>query len=177
MKKKCFQVLFNRPLQFEDEVIYGFRVPCDERALHLTNYCVEEVIGKWCFLTKHGGKIEDKTKWIDMSGRVYRSGVATRLYSYTAALYTNTYYRIDEYWVDDDYDLDDAKITDPTDYFNLRCIMEDEDYKTGYNGWLQVYQKLLKKFHRLLDVDDKGQDKLDYDEQERANRMSKNRQK
>jgi hypothetical protein len=27
---------------------------------------------------------------------------------------------------------------------------------------------LLKKFHRLLDVDDKGQDKLDYDEQERA---------
>ena len=55
--------------------------------------------------------------------------------------------------------------------------MEDEDYKTGYNGWLQVYQKLFKQFHRLLDVDDKGQDKLDYDEQERANRMSKNQQK
>ena len=60
--KKCFQVLFNRPLQFEDEVIYGFRVPCDERALHLTNYCVEEVIGKWCFQAKHCGKIVDKIK-------------------------------------------------------------------------------------------------------------------
>ena len=122
--KKCFQVLFNRPLQFEDEVIYGFCVPCDERVLHLANYCVEEVIGKWCFLTKHGGKIQDKTKWVDMSGRVYRSGAATRLYSYTAALNTNTYYRIDEWMVDDNCDLEnEAEITDPTEYFNTRCLL------------------------------------------------------
>ena len=175
--KRCFQVLFNRPLEFEDEVIYGFRVPCDGRAKLIFEYAVEELIGKWCFLQKHGGNLETKSIWMDKNGRLYRSGKSTLLYSYTAALDTYTYFRIDEYWVDDDYDLDDAKITDPTDYFNLRCIMEDEDYKTGYNGWLQVYQKLLKKFHRLLDVDDKGQDKLDYDEQERANRMSKNQQK
>jgi hypothetical protein len=64
-------------------------------------------------------------------------------------------------------------ITDPLDYFNARCEMEDEDYKTGYNGWLQIYQKLLRRFQRLLDVANEGLDKLDYDEQEKANRMSK----
>lgn len=159
--KKCFQVLFNRPLQFEDEVIYGFRVPCDERALRLANYCVEEVIGKWCFLTKHGGKIQDKTKWVDMSGRVYRSGAATRLYSYTAALNTNTYYRIDEYWVDDDYNLEDAKITEQ-DWFNLRCEMEGQDYRTGYNGWLQSYQKVFSRYQRQLCASDNGIAKLDF---------------
>ena len=174
MKKKCFQVLFNRPLQFEDEVIYGFRVPCDERALHLANYCVEEVIGKWCFLTKHGGKIVDKTKWVDMSGGVYRSGAATRLYAYTAALNTNTYYRIDEYWVEDDYDLTDAKITDANDYFNLRSEMDGDDYRTGYNGWLQTYQTVFSRYQRQLCVADNGIAKLDFDEQEDAEWMSKN---
>lgn len=153
--------MFNRPLQFEDEVIYGFRVPCDERALRLANYCVEEVIGKWCFLTKHGGKIQDKTKWVDMSGRVYRSGAATRLYSYTAALNTNTYYRIDEYWVDDDYNLEDAKITEQ-DWFNLRCEMEGQDYRTGYNGWLQSYQKVFSRYQRQLCASDNGIAKLDF---------------
>ena len=171
--KKCFQVLFNRPLQFEDEVIYGFRVPCDERVLRLANYCVEEVIGKWCFLTKHGGKIQDKTKWVDMSGRVYRSGAATRLYSYTAALNTNTYYRIDEYWVDDDYNLEDAKITEQ-DWFNLRCEMEGQDYRTGCNGWLQSYQKVLSRYQRQLCVADNGIAKLDFDDQEDLMWMSKN---
>ena len=171
--KKCFQVLFNRPLQFEDEVIYGFRVPCDERALRLANYCVEEVIGKWCFLTKHGGKIQDKTKWVDMSGRVYRSGVATRLYSYTAALNTNTYFRVDEYWVNDNYDLTDAKITNATDYFNLRCEMEGQDYRTGYNGWLQTYQKVFSRYQRQLGVADNGIVKLDFDDQEDQIEMSK----
>ena len=172
--KKCFQVLFNRPLQFDDEVIYGFRVPDDERALRLANYCVEEVIGKWCFLTKHGGEIVDKYKWVDMSGRVYRSGAATRLYSYTAALNSNTYFRVDEYWVDDDYDLTDAKITDVADYFNLRCEMEGQDYRTGYNRWLQSYQKVFSKYQRQLCVADDGIAKLDFDEQEDAVWMSKN---
>ena len=171
--KKCFQVLFNRPLQFEDEVIYGFRVPCDERALRLANYCVEEVIGKWCFLTKHGGKIQDKTKWVDMSGRVSRSGMATRLYSYTAALNTNTYFRVDEYWVNDNYDLTDAKITNATDYFNLRCEMEGQDYRTGYNGWLQTYQKVFSRYQRQLCVADNGIVKLDFDDQEDQIEMSK----
>ena len=170
--KKCFQVLFNHPLQFEDEVIYGFRVPCDDRALYLTNYCVEEVIGKWCFQTKHGGKIEDKTKWVDMSGRVYRSGAATRLYSYAAAINTNTYFRIDEYWVEDDYDLTDAKITEQ-DYFNLRCEMEGDDYRTGYNGWLQVYQKVFSRYQRQLCAANQGLVKLNYDDQEDAVWMSK----
>lgn len=172
--KKCFQVLFNHPLEFEDEVIYGFRVPCVSRLRFIMEYAVEELIGKWCFLQKHGGKLETKSIWMDKNGRLYRSGKSTLLYSYTAALDTYTYFRIDEYWVDDDYDLEDAKITDATDYFNLRCEMEDEDYKTGYNGWLQIYQKLFKRFQRLLDVANEGLDKLDYDEQERANRMSKN---
>ena len=170
--KKCFQVLFNRPLQFEDEVIYGFRVPNDERALRLANYCVEEVIGKWCFISRHGGKIVDKTKWVDMSSRVYHSGAATRLYSYTAALNTNTYYRIDEYWVEDDYDLTDAKITEQ-DWFNLRCEMEGQDYRTGYNGWLQSFQKVFSRYQRQLCVADNGIIKLNYDEQEDTIWMSK----
>ncbi|MBR0340106.1 MAG: hypothetical protein IIX40_07885 [Alistipes sp.] len=171
--KKCFQVLFNRPLQFEDEVIYGFRVPCDERALRLANYCVEEVIGKWCFISRHGGKIVDKTKWVDMSGRVYHSGAATRLYSYTASLNTNTYFRVDEYWVDDDYNFEDANITEQ-DWFNLRCEMEGQDYRTGYNGWLQSYQKVFSRYQRQLCVADNGITKLDFDVQEGLMWMSKN---
>ena len=170
--KKCFQVLFNRPLDFDDEVIYGFRVPCDDRALYLTNYCVEEVIGKWCFQTKHGGNIEDKTKWVDISGRVYRSGAATRLYSYTAALNTHTYFRIDEYWVEDNYDLTDAKITEQ-DYFNLLCEMQDQDFKTGCNGFLQVYQKIFSRYQRQLCIVDNGIKKLDYNEQMDVVRKSK----
>lgn len=164
--KKCFQVLFNRPLQFEDEVIYGFRVPCDERALRLANYCVEEVIGKWCFISRHGGKIVDKTMWVDMSGRVYHSGAATRLYSYTAALNTNSYFRVDEYWVDDDYNFEDANITEQ-DWFNLRCEMEGQDYRTGYNGWLQTYQKVYSRYQRQLCVADNGIAKLDFDDLEK----------
>ena len=171
--KKCFQVLFNRPLQFEDEVIYGFRVPCDERALRLVNYCVEEVVGKWCFISRHGGKIVDKTKWADMSGRVYHSGAATRLYSYTASLNTNTYFRVDEYWVDDDYNFEDANITEQ-DWFNLRCEMEGQDYRTGYNGWLQSYQKVFSRYQRQLCASDNGITKLDFDVQEGLMWMSKN---
>lgn len=175
--KRCFQVLFNHPLDFEDGVIYGYRVPCDDKAKYIMDYAVEELIGKWCFQQRHNGKFEDEKKWIDRSGRVFYSGEATELYSYIAALATHTYFRIDEYWVEDDYDLWDAMITDPLDYFNARCEMEDEDYKTGYNGWLQIYQKLFKRFQRLLDVANKGLNKLDYDEQEKANRMSKNQYK
>ena len=169
--KKCFQVLFNRPLDFDDEVIYGFRVPCDDRALYLTNYCVEEVIGTWCFQQKHGGKIVDKTQWVDMCGRVYRSGAATRLYSYATAINTNTYFRIDEYWVEDDYDLTDAKITEQ-DYFNLRCEMKGDDYRTGCNGWLQVYQKVFSRYQRQLCAANQGLVKLNYDDQEDAVWMS-----
>ena len=165
--KKCFQVLFNRPLDFEDEVIYGFRVPCDGRAKLIVDYAVEELIGKWCFQQKHGGKLEDKEKWIDTNGKIYYSGEVIELYSYTAALNTHTYFRIDEYWVDDDYDLWDAKITDIQEYFHLRCLMEDQDYKTGYNGWLQVYQKLLSRYHTLTQLAPSHNEmQLDYDEQE-----------
>lgn len=173
--KRCFQVLFNKPLEFEDGVIYGFRIPCDELAKYIVDFAVEEVIAKWCFLNRHNGMIDEETKskWIDKSGKIYYSGKATELYSYIAALATHTYFRIDEYWIDDDYDLRDANITDIKEYFYLRCLMEDQDYKTGYNGWLQVYQKLFKRFQRQLDVANEGLDKLDYDEQEKANRMSK----
>ena len=170
--KKCYQVLFNKPLEFEDGVIYGFRIPCDELAKYIVDFAVEEVIAKWCFLNRHNGMIDEemKSKWIDKNGKIYYSGKAIELYSYAAALNTRTYFRVDEYWVDDKYNLLDAMITDPLDYFNARCEMEDEDYKTGYNGWLQIYQKLLKRFQRLLDVANEGLDKLDYDEQEKANR-------
>lgn len=171
--KKCFQILFNRPLEFEDEVIYGFRVPCDNRALRIIDYCVEELIGKWCFQQRHNGKLKDKEKWIDMSGKIYYSGVSTQLYSYHAAINTNTYFRIDEYLVDDDYDLWDAKITDATDYFNLRCEMENQDYQREYNGWLQIYKKLSLRFQRLLRIANNGLSKLDYDEQEDMVWMSK----
>ena len=147
--KKSFQVLFNRPLQFEDKVIYGVRVPYDEaKSKHLMEYATEWLISRWCFTQKHGGKIENFTKWIDRGGNIYSSRASRQLYAYAAALATQTYLRIDEWWVDDDCDLEnDVKITDQNEYFNTRCILEEQDYKTGYNGWLQIYQRLLSRYN------------------------------
>ena len=173
--KKVFQVLFSRPLQFEDGVLYGVRIPYDEgKEKHLMGYAVS-LIGQWCFTEKHGGKIEDSNKWIDRDGYIYNSWASRRLYSYTTALATQTYFRIDEWMVDDNCDLDnEVQITDQTEYFNTRCLLEEQDYKTGYNGWLQVYQKLLSRYQTLtrssLDHNDKF---LDFDEQEDTVWMSK----
>ena len=167
--KKCFQVLFNRPLQYEDGVLYGVRVACDEgKAKRLIDYAVE-LIGQWCFTQKHGGKIiDDFTKWIDINGNTHSSRSSTRLYSYTAALATQTYFRIDEWMVDDNCDIEnEMEITDATEYFNTRCVLEEDDYKTGYNGWLQVYQKLLSRYNRLTLLGQTNNEMLlDYDEQE-----------
>ena len=167
--KRVYQILFNRPLQYEDKVIYGVRVACDEgKAKRLMDYAVE-IIGQWCFTQKHGGKItEDFTKWIDRDGNIYGSRSSRKLYAYTAALATQTYFRIDEWRVDDDRDLlNEVEITDPNEYFNTRCILEEDDYKTGYNGWLQVYQKLLSRYHTLTQLAPSHTDMLlDYDEQE-----------
>ena len=167
--KKSFQVLFNRPLQYEDEVLFGVRVPYDkDKAMHLMEYAVEWLIAQWCFMQKHGGKIEDKTKWIDRDGNIYSSWASRQLYAYTAALATQTYFRIDEWWVDDECDLDnDVEITDQTEYFNTRCILEEDDYKTGYNGWLQIYQRLLSRYHTLTQLAPSNNEmQLDYEEQE-----------
>ena len=101
----------------------------------------------------------------------------TELYSYIAALDTHTYFRIDEYWVEDDYDLRGAYITDIKEYFDLLCVMQDQDFKTGYNGWLQVYQKVFSRYQRLLGVADARHDILDYEEQEKANLDVQNQQK
>ena len=161
--------MFNRPLQYEDRVIYGVRVACDEgKAKRLLDYAVE-IIGQWCFTQKHGGKIAgDFTEWVDANGDIYRSGLSTRLYSYTAALAARTFVRIDEWRVDDDRDLlNEVEITDPNEYFNTRCVLEEDDYKTGYNGWLQVYQKLLSRYQTLTQISSTHTDMLlDYDEQE-----------
>ena len=168
MKKKCFQILFNRPLQYEDKVIYGVRVACDEgEAKRLMDYAVE-IIGQWCFTQKHGGKItEDFTEWVDANGDIYRSGLSTRLYSYTAALSTQTYFRIDKWRVDDNRDLlNEVEITDPTEYFHTLCVLQEDDFKTGYNGFLQVYQKLLSRYNRLTQIGSTHTGMLDYDEQE-----------
>jgi hypothetical protein len=69
----------------------------------------------------------------------------------------------------------EVEITDPTEYFNTRCVLEEDDYKTGYNGWLQVYQKLLSRYHTLTQISSTHTDmfKLDYDEQEDTMWMSK----
>ena len=167
--KRVYQVLFSRPLQYEDGVIYGVRVACDEgKAKRLMDYAVE-LVGHWSFTEKHGGKItEDYTKWVDANGNIYRSGLSTRLYSYTAALSTRTYIRIDEWWVDDDYDLENGgEITSPSEYFNARCLLEEDDYKTGYNGWLQVYQKLLSRYNRLTQLGRTNNEMLlNYDDQD-----------
>ena len=167
---KIFQVLFNRPLQYEDGVLYGVRVACDKgKAKRLMDYAVE-LIGQWCFTQKHGGKItEDFTKWIDRDGNIYGSRSSRKLYAYTAALATQTHFRIDEWWVDDNNcDIEsEVEITDPTEYFNTRCVLEEDDYKTGYNGWLQVYQRLLSRYNRLTQISSTHTDMLlDYDEQE-----------
>ena len=166
---KIFQVLFNRPLQYEDGVIYGVRVACDkDKAKRLMDYAVE-IIGQWCFTQKHGGKIiDDFTKWIDINGNTHSSRSSTRLYSYTAALATQTYFRIDEWMVDDNCDIEnEVDITDPTEYFNTRCLLEEQDCKTGYNGWLQVYQKLLSRYHTLTQISPAHNEmQLDYDKQE-----------
>ena len=173
--KTVFQVLFSRPLQYEDGVIYGVRVACDEgKAKRLMEYAVE-LIGHWCFTQKHGGKItEDYTKWVDANGNIYRSGLSTRLYSYTATLATQTYFRVDEWQVDDDYDLENGgEITDPNEYFNTRCLLEEDDYKTGYNGWLQVYQKLVSRYHTLTQISSTHTGMLlDFDDQDDMMRMS-----
>ena len=167
--KKCFQVLFNHPLQYEDGVLYGVRVACDEgKAKRLMDYAVE-IIGQWCFTQKHGGKItEDFTKWVDRDGNIYGSRSSRQLYAYTAALATQTYFRFDEWWVDDECDLDnDVEITDQNEYFNTRCLLEEQDYKTGYNGFLQVYQRLLSRYHTLTQISSTHNEMLlDYDEQE-----------
>lgn len=174
--KSCFQVLFSRPLKYEDGVIYGVRVACDEdKAKRLMDYAVE-LVGHWCFTQKHGGKItEDYTKWVDANGNIYRSGLSTRLYSYTATLATQTYFRVDEWQVDDDYDLENGgEITDPKEYFNTRCLLEEDDYKTGYNGWLQVYQKLVSRYHTLTQISSTYTGiLLNYDDQEDMLWMSK----
>ena len=175
---KIYQVLFNRPLQYEDGVIYGVRVACDkDKAKRLMDYAVE-LIGQWCFTQKHGGKItEDFTKWIDRDGNIYGSRSSRKLYAYTAALATQTHFRIDEWWVDDNNcDIEsEVEITDPTEYFNTRCVLEEDDYKTGYNGWLQVYQRLVARYHTLTQISSAhtDMDKLDYDDQEDAVWMSK----
>ena len=166
--KRVYQILFNRPLQYEDKAIYGVRGACDEgKAKRLMDYAVE-IIGQWCFTKKHGGKIEDFNKWIDRDGNIYGSCVSRQLYAYTAALATQTYFRIDEWMVDDNCDIEnEVDITDPTEYFNTRCILEEQDYKTGYNGWLQVYQRLLSRYHTLTQISSTHTDMLlDYDEQE-----------
>ena len=167
--KRCFQVLFSRPLQYEDGVLYGVRVACDEgKAKRLMEFATEWLISRWCFTQKHGGKIEDKTKWIDRVGNIYKSWSSRQLYAYTAALATQTYFRIDEWWVDDDCDLDDdVEITDQNEYFNTRCLLEEQDYKTGYNGWLQIYQRLLSRYNTLTLLGSAHNEmQLDYDEQE-----------
>ena len=174
---KIFQVLFNRPLQYEDGVLYGVRVACDkDKAKRLMDYAVEWLISRWCFEQRHGGKVENINRWIDASGDIYSSWVSTRLYSYTAALATQTYFRTDEWEADDNCDLEnEVEISDPTEYFNTRCLLEEQDYKTGCNGWLQVYQKLVSKYHTLTQLGHihNGMFKLDYDEQEDTMKMSK----
>ena len=167
--KRVYQILFNHPLQYEDKVIYGVRVACDEgKAKRLMEYAVE-IIGQWCFTQKHGGEIiEDYTKWVDANGNIYKSRSSRQLYAYTAALATQTYFRIDEWRVDDDYDLENGgEITDPNEYFNTRCLLEEDDYKTGYNGWLQVYQKLVSRYHTLTQISSTHTDMLlDFDVQD-----------
>ena len=174
--KRVYQVLFSRPLQYEDGVIYGVRIACDEgKAKRLMDYAVE-LVGHWYFTQKHGGKItEDYTKWVDANGNTYRSGLSTRLYSYTAALATQTYFRIDEWWVDDDCDLEnDVEITDKNEFFNVLCLLMEQDFKTGYNGFLQVYQKLVSRYHTLTQISSTHTGMLlDYDEQADAMWMSK----
>ena len=166
--KKVFQVLFSRPLEFEDKVIYGVRVACDEgKAKRLWDYAVE-LIGQWCFTQKHGGKItEDFTKWIDANGNIYGARASRQLYAYTAALATQTYFRINEWWVDDDCDLEnDVEITDKNEFFNVFCLLMEQDFKTGYNGFLQVYQRLLSRYNTLTQISSANAGMLDYDEQE-----------
>ena len=166
--KRVYQILFNRPLQYEDKVIYGVRVACDEgKAKRLMDYAVE-IIGQWCFTQKHGGKItDDFTKWVDANGNTYEYRSSRQLYAYTAVLATQTYFRIDEWRVDDDRDLlYEVEITDPNEYFNTRSLLQEQDYKTGYNGWLQVYQKLVSRYQTLTQISSTHTDMLDYDEQE-----------
>ena len=166
--KSVYQILFNRPLQYEDKAIYGVRIACDEgKAKRLMDYAVE-IIGQWCFTQKHGGEItEDFTKWVDANGNIYKSRSSRQLYAYTAALATQTYFRIDEWMVDDNCDIEnEVDITDPTEYFHTLCVLQEDDFKTGYNGFLQVYQKLLSRYNRLTQISSTHTGMLDYDEQE-----------
>ena len=70
--------------------------------------------------------------------------------------------------VDDNCDIEnEVDITDPTEYFHTLCVLQEDDFKTGYNGFLQVYQKLLSRYNRLTLLGQTNNEMLlDYDEQE-----------
>ena len=110
----------------------------------------------------------DFTKWVDANGNIYEPRSSRQLYAYTAALATQTYFRVDEWRVDDNRDLlNEVWITDPSEYFHAISLTMEHDFKTGYNGWLQVYQKLVSRYQTLTQLGPTHNEMLlDYDEQE-----------
>ena len=174
----CYQVLFNKPLFMkpENKNIYGFRVLVDEENKdHFTDkelmeYTVEQVIGKCLFQAIHDGSFEGHKGdiWIDRDGNDYLGGgYQTRLYCYDAAIENGMNYRYDLVYAPcESEEGDNYWITDPTDYFECRAMMDEDDYKFGKNQWLENYNRLQRRRSLLTGITISRTNILDYDLQE-----------
>ena len=61
---------------------------------------------------------------------------------------------------------DNYWITDPTDYFECRAMMDEDDYKLGKNQWLENYNRLQRRRSLLTGITISRTNILDYDLQE-----------
>lgn len=168
----CYQVLFNKPLcMSEDKYIYGFRMKEDELRKTfseklLLRYIVEGIFGKCLFETLHGGSFKgDLHKiWIDREGYEYKEGsVQTRLYSYDATVVEKMNYRYDLVYVEEG---EDYWITEPTEYFEQRAMMDEEDHKQGKNQWMENYLRIKSRREVLSNIIVKSSENLDFQTQE-----------
>ena len=165
----CYQILFNKPLlKSEHKYIYGFRMKVSENFSEklLLRYIVEGIFGKCLFETLHGGSFKgDLHKiWIDREGYEYKEGsVQTRLYSYDATVAEKMNYRYDLVYVEEG---ENYWITEPTEYFEQRAMMDEDDHKQGKNQWMENYLRIKSRRDVLSYIIVKSSENLDYDIQE-----------
>ena len=172
----CSQVLFNKPLRMnESKLIYGFRIKEDElkhKPLSeklLLQYICEGIFGKILFKNVHRGSFSgalDKI-WVDYDGNEYKYGPQTRLYSYDATVENMINYRCDLVYADcETEEGEDYWLTDASDYFYWKAMMDADDHKQGRNQWMENFYKIQLRRDVVSKITDDRSDNLDYDIQE-----------
>ena len=169
----CYQVLFNKPLcMSEGKLIYGFRIkenelkhkPLSEKLL--LRYIVEGIFGKCLFESLHGGSFAGHLHkiWIDREGNEYKEGsLQTRLYSYDATVAEKMNYRYDLVYAEEG---ENYWITEPTEYFEQRAMMDEDDHKQGKNQWMENYLRIKSRRDVLSYIIVKSSENLDFQTQE-----------